>query len=97
MESRSGFQRITRDDVIKAVGAVDDTTIAQIIGTGATGDEFAEALAWNGNDELMMKSGRPPATGRVRELTDILAELEPNDDDDGYDAGIPTTPSIPQG
>jgi hypothetical protein len=31
----------------------------------------------------MMNSGRPLATGRVRELVDILAELEPDDDDDG--------------
>lgn len=58
MASSSGSERVTRDDVIKAIGAVDDTIIAEIIGTGATGDELAEALAWIGNDELMMKSGR---------------------------------------
>ena len=96
MARLSGSERITRDEVIKAIGAVDDATIAEIIGTGATGDELAEALAWIGNDELMMKSGRPPATARVRGLVDILAELEP-DDDDGRDAEISTGPSITQG
>jgi hypothetical protein len=30
-----------------------------------------------------MNSGRPLATGRVRELVDILVELEPDEDDDG--------------
>ena len=81
MASLSGSLRITRDDVIKAIGAADDVTIAQIIATGATVDELAEAQAWIANDEPMMNSGRPLATGRVRELVDILAELEPDDDD----------------
>lgn len=78
--------RVTRDDVIKAFGAVDDVTVAQIIATDATADELAEAQAWLANDEPMMNSGRPLATGRVRELVDILAELEPDDDEDGRGA-----------
>jgi hypothetical protein len=81
MASMSGSERITRDDLIKATGAADDVTIAQMIATGATVDELAEALAWLANDEPMMNSGRPLATGRVRELVDILVELEPDDDD----------------
>lgn len=95
MASLSGSERITRDDVIKAIGAVDDVTIAQMIATGATVEELAEAQAWLANDEPMMNAGRPLATGRVRELVDILAELEP-DDDDGHDAGSSTGPSISQ-
>ena len=80
------MQRLTQEDVIKAIGRVDDVTIAQIIGTNATVDELAEAQAWMANDEPMMNSGRPLATGRVRELVDILAELEPDDDEDGRGA-----------
>lgn len=96
MANRSDSERITRKDVIKAIGAVDDAAIAEIIGTGATGDELAAALAWIGNDEPMMKSGRPLAKGRVRGLVDILAELQP-DDEDGRDAEISAGPSIAQG
>ena len=73
---------LTRDDVIKAVGAVDDVTIAQIIGIHATADELAEAQAWLANDEPLLNAGRPLATGRVRELVDILSDLEPGEDDD---------------
>jgi hypothetical protein len=80
------MQRLTQEDIIKAIGRVDDVTIAQIIGTNATVDELAEALAWMANDEPMMNSGRPLATGRARELVDILAELEPEDDEDGRGA-----------
>lgn len=96
MANPQGFERITRDDIVKAIGTVDDATIAQIIATGATTNELAEALAWMASDEPMMNAGRPLATGRVRELVDILAELEP-DDDDGRDAGSSTGSSISQG
>jgi len=74
--------RVTREDVIKAVDRADDVTIAEIIGTGATVDELAEAQAWIVNDEPLLNAGKPLASGRVRELIDILAELEPNEDDD---------------
>jgi len=76
------MQRISRDDVTKAVGLADDVTIAKIIATGATVDELAEAQAWLANDEPLLNAGRPLATGRVRELVDILTELEPSEDDD---------------
>jgi hypothetical protein len=80
--------RVTRDDITKAVGPVDDVTIAEIIGTGATVEELAEAQAWIANDEPLMNDGRPLATGRVRELVDILAELEQGEDEaDRTEAG----------
>jgi hypothetical protein len=90
MANLSGSERITRDDITKAISEADDVTIADIIATGATTDELAEALAWMANDEPMLNSGRPLATGRVRELVDILSELEPEDDDDGRGAPVST-------
>jgi hypothetical protein len=76
------MRRITREDVVKAVGQIDDVTIAKIIATGATVDELAEAQAWLANDEPLMNAGKRLATGRARELVDILSELEPGDEDD---------------
>ena len=73
---------VTRDDVTKAVGRVDDVTIAEIIGTGATADELAEAQAWIVNDDPLLNAGKPLPSGRVRELIDILAELESAEDDE---------------
>jgi hypothetical protein len=84
--------QITREDVARVVGAADDVTIAQIIGTGATVDELAEAQAWLANDEPMLNAGRPLATGRVRELVDILSEIEPAEDDDDRSG----TPAVEQ-
>jgi hypothetical protein len=73
---------VTRDDVLKAVGPIDDVTIAEIIGTGATVEELAEAQAWIVNDEPLMNAGKPLPSGRVGELVEILSELEPDDEDD---------------
>lgn len=78
--------RLSRDDVIKAVDRADDVTIAQIIGTGATAEELAEAQAWLANDEPMINDLRPLAQGRVRELVDILSELE-EDEEEQENAG----------
>jgi hypothetical protein len=78
------MRRLSRDDVTKAVSGADDVTIAEIIGTGATVEELAEAQAWLANDEPMINE--PLAHGRVRELVDILSELDEDGDED--DAAI---------
>ncbi len=83
------MKRVTRDDVTKAIGPVDEVTIAEIIGSGATVDELAEAQAWLANDEPLMNDGRPLASGRVRELIDILAEVEASEEDDDGKAASP--------
>ena len=75
------MRRVTREDVTKAVGRADDVTIAEIIGTGATVDELAEAQAWIANDEPLMNAGKPLPSGRVGQLVEILTELEPDEDD----------------
>jgi hypothetical protein len=80
------MKRLTRDDVTTAIGRVDDVAIAEIIGTGATADELAEAQAWIANDEPLMNAGKPLPSGRVGQLVEILTELEP-DEDDGNEAG----------
>ncbi len=70
------MKRVTREDVTKAVGRVDDVTIAEIIGTGATADELAEAQAWLVNDEPLLNAGKPLASGRVRELIGDLFRVQ---------------------
>jgi hypothetical protein len=75
--------RISRDDVTKAFGPVDDVTVAQIIGTGASPEELAEAKAWLSNDEPLMNAGKPLAKGRVGDLVEILTDLEDSEQEDG--------------
>jgi hypothetical protein len=76
------MNRVTKEDVTDAFGPLDDVIVSEIIATGATVGELAEAQAWLVNDEPLLNAGRPLATGRVRELIDILAESDSNEDDD---------------
>jgi hypothetical protein len=88
------MRRLSRDDVIKTISGADDVTIAEIIGTGATIEELAEAQAWLANDEPMMNDLRPLAHGRVRELVDILSEFdEDGGEDEAIEPGPASTPS----
>jgi hypothetical protein len=73
---------VTRDDVVKAFGLIDDVAIAEIIAAGPTLDELAEAQAWLANDEPLMNAGRPLPSGRVGDLIEILSELAADEEDD---------------
>jgi hypothetical protein len=67
---------LSREEIIRALGEVDEVIVAQIIASGATANELAEARAWVLNDESLLNDGRPLPSGRVRQLADILAKLE---------------------
>ena len=75
---------LTRKDVIAMLGELDDDVIAEIIASGATLEELAEAHAWLANDEPLMNAGRPLPGGRVARVVDIVAaisEVEEQEDD----------------
>lgn len=63
---------LSRRDVVKAFGDLDEVIIAEIIATGASPAELAEAQAWASNDEALINSGRPLPTGRVGRLVEII-------------------------
>jgi hypothetical protein len=81
------MRRITRDDAIRAIGRADEVAIVEMIGIGATVEELAEAQAWMANDEPLLNAGRPLAQGRVRQLVDILSELQAAEEEE--DGPIP--------
>jgi hypothetical protein len=66
----------TRNDIMAMLGPIDDLAMAEIISTGATVEELAEANAWIANDEALMNMGRPLARGRVSRLVEIVAALK---------------------
>lgn len=67
---------MTSDDVIAILGPVDETLVAEIIATGATQAELAEAFSWANNDEALMGEGRRLPTGRTAALVDLLVSEE---------------------
>lgn len=67
---------LSRDDVRAVLGDVDDVVVTEIISTGATREELAEAHAWVGSDDAMVNALRPLPSGVVGRVIEILEELE---------------------
>jgi len=72
--------QLTKAEVVAALGRINDGTIAQIIATGATREELAEAYAWTANDEPLMNAGRPRASGRVGRLVELLSRMQEDEE-----------------
>ena len=73
---------LTRKDIAALFGDLDDVVAADIIATGATAEELAEAHAWLANDEPLLNAGRPLPGGRVASLVDILAAISEEEEAD---------------
>lgn len=71
---------MTSDDVVAVLGPVDETLLAEVMATGATQVELAEAFAWTNNDEALIGEGRPLPTGKVAALVDLLSSHEDRDE-----------------
>lgn len=63
---------LTHKEVMTVLGSVDDHLITEILATGASSEEFAEARAWVANDEALMNAGKPLASDRVARLIELL-------------------------
>lgn len=70
---------MTLQEVAAVLGPVDETLAAEIVATGATQAELAEAWAWANNDEALMGEGRHLPTGVVAALVDLLSSDEEED------------------
>jgi hypothetical protein len=71
--------QLTRDNIRKALGNVDDVIVTQVLATGATAQELAQAQAWVANDEALINAGAPLPAGRLARLVEILEALEETD------------------
>jgi hypothetical protein len=72
--------RLTHEDIRKALGNVDETVITEVVSTGATAQELAQAKAWVANDEALINAGTALPAGRLARLVGILEALEESDD-----------------
>jgi hypothetical protein len=72
---------LTRKDIIAMLGPLDDSVVAEIIATGATREELAQARAWLANDEALINTGKPLPSGRVADIFDIVAAQEQEEEE----------------
>lgn len=70
---------LTREEILEALGPVEDIVVSDILATGASGEEFLQARSWLANDEAPINAGEPLASGRVARLMEILETLEASD------------------
>ena len=71
---------LTRDEILSALGPVEDTLVSDILTTGASSEEFVQARSWLANDEAPINAGEPLASGRVARLMELLETLEEDGD-----------------
>jgi len=71
---------LSRSEIIAMLGRIDDAAVADIIATGASPEELAQARAWCANDEPLMNMGKPLAGGRVGRLIEIICDLEADEE-----------------
>ena len=64
---------MTADDVTAILGPIDEVLMAEILSTGATRDELAQAWVWLQSDEALINEGRPLPSGKVAELLDLIS------------------------
>jgi hypothetical protein len=67
---------LTRDDIVGILKPAEDTVVVQILATGATKEEFAEAYVWMQSDEALINAGRSLPSGRVGQIVTILQAVE---------------------
>ena len=72
---------LTREEIVAALGPVDDIIVSDILTSGASAEEFAQARAWLVNDEAPINAGDPLASGRLAQVMEILETLEPAADE----------------
>lgn len=79
---------ITRAEIERMLGPIDNQLAAEIAATDASATELARALAWLQSDEALVNDGDHLPTGKVAELIGIL---ETADDEEGFTAPTPIT------
>ena len=71
---------MTREDVIRVLGPVDESLIVEVLATGASMEELQEAFAWLNADDVLGPQLRRQPAGKVAELCEILEREEEEPD-----------------
>ncbi|WP_404405312.1 hypothetical protein [Pelagibacterium halotolerans] len=71
---------ITRSEMEKILGPVDNQMATEILSVGASAEELARALFWVNSDEAFVNEGAHMPTGKVAELIEILESAEMEDE-----------------
>jgi len=76
-------QHLTREDVIRTLGTIDDAMIADIIATGATSSDLVLAIDRLRNDTALWNAP-PPRESRIDALCELLEPWWQADEEPEY-------------
>lgn len=76
------METLTRQEVVDIVGHISDVRIAEIIATGASAAQVAEAFAWLSEDEYLAGELEKQLSGVVERVYEILRADEPDWEED---------------
>jgi hypothetical protein len=74
---------LTRAEIKSVLGPVDEVVVTEIMKSGASLAELAQAHAWLVNEEALINEGRRLPTGRIGELIELLSSYEVEEDPEG--------------
>jgi hypothetical protein len=69
-------RKINRDDIRKSLGELEDPVVVALLATGATHEEFEEAVAWARGESDVVGEMERPLSGAVAAVYDILTNIE---------------------
>lgn len=70
------MEHATASDVLAILGSLDEDLVARIVELQPTKAELLEAKAWMAADHYMGPAGKPPPTGVVKEICDLVEAAE---------------------
>jgi hypothetical protein len=67
---------MTAHEITAIIGPADKQLLSEIMLTGASAEELAQAWAWINSDEALVNAGRALPSGKVAELIDLFDDLD---------------------
>lgn len=67
---------MTAHDITAIIGPADEQLLSEILLTGATAAELAQAWAWVNSDDALVNAGHALPAGKVAELIDLLEDID---------------------
>ena len=71
---------MTAQEITAIIGPADEQLLSEIMLTGATAEELAQAWAWVNSDDVLIDAGQPLPGGKIAELIDLLELIDDEPD-----------------
>lgn len=67
---------MTAQEITAIIGPADEQLLSEIMLTGATAEELAQAWAWVNSDDVLIDAGQTLPGGKIAELIELLELID---------------------